>query len=127
MQARPSRSAQFAALLALRARDMRAHPPDSARSLWLHLRRAQLGVRFRREVPIPNARCIADFLAPRERLVVEVDGPYHQRRLRADARRDERLRRAGYRVLRLSAELVQRDTSAALALIRAALAAKAPP
>ena len=47
---------------------------------------------------------IVDFLALSARLVVEVDGGYHAQRGRADARRDEKLRRAGYRVLRVRAE-----------------------
>ena len=126
MQARLPRSDRFVVLLELRARDMRSHAPDSAQALWRQLRRSQLGPRFRREVPIPEARCIADFLAPAERLVVEVDGPCHQRRRHADACRDRRLQRAGYRVLRLPAELVQRDLPAALAMIREALAAVSP-
>jgi hypothetical protein len=39
---------------------------------------------------------------------VKIDGGYHAdaRRQRADVRRAKRLERAGYRVLRLSAELV---------------------
>jgi hypothetical protein len=49
---------------------------------------------------------IADFVAPSARLIVEVDGGCHARRCSADARRDRCLRRAGYRVLRLPAELV---------------------
>jgi very-short-patch-repair endonuclease len=69
-------------------------------------------------------RCIADFFAPEARLVVEVDGGYHTRRERADARRDAKLRRAGYRVLRLEAELVMRDLPAALGRIREALAGR---
>jgi len=52
---------------------------------------------------------------------VEVDGGYHERRVRADASRDQKLRRLGYRVARLDAELVLRDLRAAVALIRAAL------
>ena len=63
----------------------------------------------------------SDFLAPELQLAVEVDGKYHTRRPRADARRDEQLRRAGYRVLRLEAELVVRDLPAAVARIRAEL------
>jgi len=54
-------------------------------------------------------------------LVVEVEGGYHARRRSADASRDRKLRRLGYRVIRLDAELVLRDLSAAVALIRAAL------
>jgi very-short-patch-repair endonuclease len=49
--------------------------------------------------------------------LVEVDGGYHARRGGADARRA--LVRAGYRVLRLEAELVMSDLPAAVARIRA--------
>ena len=41
-------------------------------------------------------RYIADFCAPAACLVVEVDGGYHARRNRADARRDEVLRLRGF-------------------------------
>ena len=59
----------------------------------------------------------------RERLVVEVDGGYHQHRLAADARREHAIENLGYRVLRLSDELVERDMPQAIALIREAIAA----
>jgi very-short-patch-repair endonuclease len=77
-------------------------------------------VSFRRQVPLGN-RFIVDFLAPRARLVVEVDGGYHARRCAADARRDAKLRRLGYRVLRLPAALVRNHLTAAVELVRAAL------
>ena len=54
-------------------------------------------------------------------LVVKVDGGYHARRDAADMSRDRKLHRLGYRVVRLDAELVLRDLSAAVAPIRAAL------
>jgi len=44
------------------------------------------------------------------------------RRARADARRDERLERAGYRVLRLDAALVSRNLPEAVGRIRRVLA-----
>ena len=66
-------------------------------------------------------RFIADFVAPAARLAVEVDGEYHARRKRADAARDRKLTRLGYRVVRIDAELVLRDLEAAVTLIRAAL------
>jgi very-short-patch-repair endonuclease len=69
-------------------------------------------------------RYITDFYAPAAHLAVEVDGGYHARRERADARRDAKLTRAGYRVLRLEAELVMRDLPAALGRIRGALAGR---
>jgi very-short-patch-repair endonuclease len=48
-------------------------------------------------------------------------GPWHRHRKAADARRDEKLARLGYRVLRLDAGLVERDIEAAVRLVREAL------
>ena len=72
---------------------MRFAPTASEEALWRLLCAAQLGVAFRRQVPV--GRYIADFAALPARLVVEVDGGYHAQRARADARRDEVLRRLG--------------------------------
>ena len=68
-----------------------------------------MGGWFHRQVVI--ARFIVDFAAPAARLAIEVDGEYHSRRRIADARRDRVLRRLGYRVLRLDAEVVLRIPS----------------
>ena len=81
-------------------------------ALWDQIRGCRLGVCFRRQVVI--GRFIVDFVAPRERLIVEVDGGYHAARESADARRDRKLTRMGYRVLRLDAELIRRDVHAAV-------------
>ena len=88
--------------------------------LWSALKARQMGVQFRREVPLAG-RYIVDFCAPAVRLVVEVDGACHRVRPRADARRDAVLRALGYRVIRVEADLVMRDLQAAVALVRAAL------
>jgi very-short-patch-repair endonuclease len=92
--------------------------PEQA--LWAHLRGGRLGVWFRPQVVL--GRFIVDFLAPQLRLVIEVDGGYHATRVAADQRRDRKLARMGYRVLRIDAELVRRDVLAAVARVRAALA-----
>ena len=105
--------------LALHAHTMRQAPTDSEARLWRALRSSQLGVAFRRQVPLLGF--ISDFYAPSARLIVEVDGGYHARRVSADARRDRKLACAGYRVVRLQAELVKRDLPAALLPVRRAL------
>jgi very-short-patch-repair endonuclease len=105
-------------LLEQRATHMRRAPTTSEARLFAALRGGQLGVAFRRQVPLLG-RFIVDLLAPQLRLVVEVDGGYHEQR--ADARRDRALARAGYTVLRLEAELVMSDLPAAVARVRAAL------
>ncbi len=107
--------------LAAHAAQMRAVPTRSEQLLWQRLRGGQLGVAFRRQVCI-GGRFIADFVAPKARLVVEVDGAYHAQRHTADARRDRLLGGMGYRVLHLEAELVEHDLGIALAAVRQALA-----
>jgi very-short-patch-repair endonuclease len=98
---------------------MRYAPTASEQLLWHHLRGKQLGVQFRRQVPL--GRHIVDFYGSSVGLIVEVDGGYHCERARADARRDRALERAGYRVLRLSEELVTRELEVALGRVRAAV------
>ena len=99
---------------------MRASLTPSEAALWARIRGRRLGVVFRRQAPLLG-RYIADFLAPAERLVIEVDGGHHTAQARADAHRDAVLVRAGYRVLRLEAVLVMREIETAIALVRAAL------
>ena len=119
MRARRSLSHATASQLQLYAAQNRAAPTASEARLWSALSAGKLGVGFRRQVVLGNF--IVDFLAPRARLVVEVDGGYHAQRGAADARRDGKLRGLGYRVLRLPAELVMNNLRAAVELVRAAL------
>jgi len=108
------------ALLDARARQMRFALTASEQLLWTRIRGRSLGVVFRRQVPLLG-RFIADFLAPARRLVIEVDGAYHEQRASADAARDAVLVRAGYRVLRFEAQRVEREIEAIVARIRAEL------
>jgi very-short-patch-repair endonuclease len=121
MNARTSSSSPHLARREGFARRMRSEPTSSERLLWAELSGGKLGVCFRRQVVVDTN--IVDFLAPARKLVVEVDGGYHgtPERQRADARRDRRLERAGYRVLRLPAALVIGNVARAVSLIRAAL------
>ena len=112
----PKSSAHPPLLLASRAREMRFAPTPSEELLWRALRGRKLGVTFRRQVVI--GRYIVDFACIEARLVVEVDGGYHARRRAADERREEALRRAGWRVVRVAAESVVGDLDVALAVIR---------
>jgi very-short-patch-repair endonuclease len=95
-------------------------PTPSEEALWQVLRGGDLGVAFKRQVVL-GERYIADFFAPSVGLIVEVDGGVHRGSRAADRRRDEWLRRCGYRVVRVEARLVLRDLSAALAIIAAAV------
>lgn len=118
------KAAQRSLLLQTRARALRSAPTRSEEMLWLALRSGIAGASFRRQVPLLGF--VVDFLAPRLRLIIEVDGGYHVLRTTADDRRDAKLARAGYLVLRLSHELVVNDLPAAVAFVRSAVAALAP-
>ena len=119
---RETRKQQARALqLEARARHMRFHPTPTEAALWHELRASQLGVRFKRQVVIGNA--IVDFLAPCRSLIIEVDGDaYHEKRVAADARLEQKLVLAGYTVLRFSASDVQYRLQVVVGLIRAHLA-----
>jgi very-short-patch-repair endonuclease len=58
---------------------MRVSPSSTEQLLWHCIRGRRLGVVLRRQVPLLG-RFIADFLAPAQRLVIEVDGAYHGKR-----------------------------------------------
>lgn len=116
---RPRPSVNREALLAERARGMRAVPTSSEVLLWAALRGWRLGVRFVRQAVI--GPFIVDVLAPEVRLVVEVDGGYHAERGKADERRDEKLRRWGYRVVRVEAVVLLRRPAVAVDRVRMAL------
>ncbi|WP_146654891.1 endonuclease domain-containing protein [Labilithrix luteola] len=111
-----------ARLLEERARAMRFSPTRSEEWLWRSLSGSKLGFAFRRQLVI--GPYITDFACTKVRLVVEVDGPYHEQRARPDARRDASLARLGWHVLRVTdrevleelASVVERIRAAALAL-----------
>ena len=91
-----------AQVLRAHAARMRHAPTASEERVWRALRGGQLGVVFRRQVVVGGY--IVDFAASSVRVVVEVDGEYHTERVAADAKRDARLARAGWRVVRVGSE-----------------------
>lgn len=103
--------------LSQRAHAFRCNPTRTEALLWSAIRAGQLGVTFRRQVVIGECY-IADFVAPSVRLIVEIDGGYHERRRAADARRDRDLQRLGYTVVHLTAEVVERQLEVAVAEVR---------
>lgn len=87
--------------------------------LWSRLRTNQLGgLHFRRQRIV--AGFIADFYCHSARLVVEVDGPVHERLTESDEVRRAVLDSAGVRVLRVTNVEVARDIDDVLLRILAA-------
>lgn len=100
---------------------MRGSPTRSEEWLWRRLAGSRTGFAFRRQLVI--GPFIVDFACTKVRLVVEVDGLYHQDRVRPDVQRDRRLAELGWSVLRIQDEHVFQDLDAVVARITAAAAA----
>ena len=113
-----------ARILEQRARRMRFSPTRSEEWLWRELSGSKTGFAFRRQLVI--GPFIADFACTKVRLVVEVDGPYHERRKHPDARRDAALSALRWRVLRVQEEEVFADLDGVLDRIVAAARACRP-
>ena len=79
------------------ARQLRRDMTLEERLVWWRLRNRQLGVKFRRQVPIGSY--IADFASLQAKVVVELDGSQHGDEA-ADVERDLTLAAGGFRVLR---------------------------
>ena len=100
---------------------LRNRMTDAERLLWQHLRGRQVsGCKFRRQHPFMDY--VLDFVCLEKGLIVEVDGGQHQGSEK-DVLRDQRLREAGFRVLRFWNNQVLQETQAVVEVIFAALPA----
>ncbi|MEZ6135333.1 MAG: endonuclease domain-containing protein [Pirellulaceae bacterium] len=93
------------------ARQRRIQKTISEGLLWSLLRGRQLGgLKFRREHPID---CwIADFACVSRKLVVEIDGDYHDENTEKDLKRQRDLEHLGWKVIRFTAQDVELDAEA---------------
>ena len=82
------------------ARMLRKQMTDAERLLWSRIRQNQLGVHFRRQVPIGSY--VVDFLSIGGKLAIELDGEQHctENGKMQDKIRDDELRKYGLTVLR---------------------------
>jgi len=102
------------------AKRLRGAMTNAEQRLWLHLRRTNMGVRFRRQHPFGSY--IADFACLEPKLVIEVDGPQHAEQRDHDARRDAFFAQRGFSTLRFNADEVLSDTDGVLSMIFDAIA-----
>lgn len=80
-------------------RGLRRTMTDAERLLWQVLRNKQMvGLKFRRQHPFGDF--ILDFVCMDRKLVIEVDGGQHAENIETDNIRTDKLRSAGFRVLR---------------------------
>ena len=103
------------------AREKRHLPTHAEEVLWERLRNRRLnGAKFRRQDVIESY--IVDFFCPEAGLVVEVDGPIHEKTQDEDASRQRHLEGLAIRVIRFSNDAVLTDLDRVLDEIRHALA-----
>ncbi len=97
---------------------MREHATPTERMLWQRIRNNQLDVKFRRQHPIGNY--IADFYCHKFKLVIELDGKYHNRdnQKKADSLRDMDMKVLGIKVLRFDDDDVVNDLETVITKIK---------
>jgi very-short-patch-repair endonuclease len=91
--------------------------------LWSRIRRRQLlGCKFRRQHPVHQF--IADFYCHQKKLVIEVDGGYHEDPTQAerDEQRTYELEKLGIRVLRFRNEEIEKELDKVVEKIKEQLA-----
>ena len=91
------------------------------RKLWTHLRKRITGMKFRRQHPV--SKFIADFYCHDARLIIEVDGGYHDdpEQKEYDKRRQAELEDLGLLVVRFRNEEVEKDVEGVVEKIRMVL------
>ncbi len=101
------------------AQNLRNRQTKAEEILWEQLRKKQLlGFKFRRQHPLNNF--VADFYCHQAKLVIEVDGGYHNEKEQQtyDAERDRIMRELGIEVMRFKNEEVNNGLDVVLERIR---------
>jgi very-short-patch-repair endonuclease len=103
-----------------RAKQLHREMTPAETKLWAHLRAHRTDdVHFRNQYAIGNY--IADFCAPRKKLVIELDGSQHLEQEEYDEERIAYLRSKGYKVLRFWNNDVMKDIDSVLHVIYSTL------
>lgn len=94
-----------------RSRELRARLTKAESLIWTVLRAKRMaGLKFRRQHPI--GPYFADFACIEKKVVVEIDGGYHDRQYDQDRQRQAFLESKGWQVMRFSNEDVLADVEA---------------
>ena len=101
------------------AKKLRENPTQAEELMWLSLRNNQLeGYKFRRQHPLLNY--VADFYCHQLKLVIEIDGEYHQtvEQKKLDKERTVNIEFQGLKLIRFTNEEVISNISAVLNKIK---------
>lgn len=103
-------------------KDNRKEATQSEKILWNYLRNRKLGEKFRRQHAVGNY--IPDFVCLEKRLIIEVDGGYHNKpdQIELDENRTLELEQKYlFKVIRFTNEEVLKDINSVLEKIKAVL------
>ena len=91
------------------AKKNREHPTPAESALWKFLKNNALGCTFKRQHIV--GAYIADFICIQARLIIEIDGGYHQlpEQQISDLERQQWLESQGFKVIRFTNEEVMAD------------------
>ncbi len=93
------------------ARRLRQRETDLERRLWRELRnRRAFGLKFRRQHPV--GPYVVDFACLEARLLIEIDGYWHQFKKAEDAARGRALKATGFDIVRYDIENELADVNA---------------
>jgi very-short-patch-repair endonuclease len=107
----------------IRARELRRNMTPGEKVLWSHLRTNKFkGFHFRRQQIIDGY--IIDFYCHAAALIIEVDGPVHDKQKDYDSERDQNLLARGFCILRISENEVMMDVDTVLQKIDVVLCNK---
>ncbi|UXE68567.1 MAG: leucine--tRNA ligase [Chryseotalea sp. WA131a] len=106
------------------ARENRKEPTEAEDKFWQAVRNNGLGVKFRRQHAIGSF--IVDFVCIDKKLVVELDGPIHNKQKREDEERTKFIEGEGFRVIRFANEQVLNSLSEVLQRVKSELTSPSP-
>ena len=100
------------------AQYLRQKQTKAEKILWEELKGKKLGVKFRRQHSI--AKYIVDFYCHKHRLIIEIDGGYHntENQQKSDLFRSKELERLGLKVIRFTNEEIYNSLSDVLNKIK---------
>ncbi len=98
------------------AKEHRSSPTEAEKIIWKFLRAKQTGFKFRRQHLID--KYIVDFVCLEKKLVVEIDGKYHEQIKEQDQLRTSVLESLGYKVIRFTNDEVIVDIDSVIKAIK---------
>ena len=103
-----------------RVREIRRKPTETEEIAWRLLRARRIGAKFRRQCRVEN--WVLDFFCSEHRLAIELDGSVHAQpsQMRKDAEKEDFLRTAGIRLLRVPNGMVLNAPDEFVRKVRAA-------